>query len=66
MGPHRKGNGMLGERVVVRAAVRLSMEETLALLWTLLVSGPLGLPLHPCETIAAVRMHTTAAHNSNF
>lgn len=40
---------MLGEGVVAWAAVRLRVQETLALLWTLLESAPLGLPLRPCE-----------------
>lgn len=39
---------MLGERMVARAAVGLSVQETLALLRTLLESAPLGLPLRPC------------------
>lgn len=41
---------MLWKRVAAWAAVRLSMEEPLALLWTLLKSAPLGLPLCSCET----------------
>lgn len=49
VGPHREGDGMLGEGVVAWAAVRLRVQETLALLWTLLESAPLGLPLRPCE-----------------
>jgi len=40
---------MLGEGVVARAAVRLRVQETLALLWTRLEPVPLVLPLRPCE-----------------
>lgn len=47
-GPHREGNGVLREGVVARAAVRLRVQETLALLWILLESVPLRLPLRPC------------------
>lgn len=59
---------MLGEGVVAWAAVRLSVEETLALLWTLLESVPLELPLCPCETTAAVRIYRIlqGRNNSNF
>lgn len=59
---------MLGEGVVAWAAVRLSVEETLALLRTLLESVPLGLPLRPCETTAAVRIYRIlqGRNNSNF
>lgn len=48
VGPHREGDGMLGEGVVPRGAVKLSVQETLVLLGTLLESVPLGLPLRPC------------------
>lgn len=40
---------MLREGVIVWAAVRLRVQEALALLWTLLESVPLWLPLCPCR-----------------
>lgn len=49
VGPHRERDRMLREGVIVWAAVRLRVQEALALLWTLLESVPLGLPLCPCE-----------------
>lgn len=39
---------MLRKRVVVWAAVRLRVQEALALLWTLLQSASLSLPLCSC------------------
>lgn len=47
VGPHREGDSMLREGVVVWAVVRLMVQEALALLW-ILESVPLGLPLCPC------------------
>jgi len=48
VGPQRKGDSMLGKGVVVRTVVGLMMQETLALLWNLLGSVPLELPLRTC------------------
>ena len=48
VGPHREGDGVLGEGVVAWAAVRLRVQETLDLLRTLLVPVPLRLPLCTC------------------
>lgn len=48
VGPHGERDGVLGEGVAAGAAVRLSVEEALALLWTVVQSAPLGLTLRPC------------------
>lgn len=45
LGPQREGDSMLREGVVPWATVGMMVEETLALLWGLLRSDPLGLPL---------------------
>lgn len=48
VGPHGERDGVLGEGVAAWAAVRLRVEETLALLWTVVQSAPLGLALCSC------------------
>lgn len=52
---------MLWEGVAAWAAVMLSMEETLALLWTLLKSVPLGLPLCPCVMYSIIIIITISS-----
>lgn len=48
VGPHGERDGVLGEGVAAWAAVRLRVQEALALLWTVVQSAPLGLSLCPC------------------
>lgn len=48
VGPHGERDSVLGEGVAAWTAVRLRVKETLALLWTVVQSAPLGLTLRPC------------------
>lgn len=48
-GPHREGDGVLREGVAAWAAVRLRVQETLALLLILLESVPLRLAVRSCR-----------------
>lgn len=48
VGPHGERDGVLGEGVAARAAVRLRVEEALALLRTVVQSAPLRMALRPC------------------
>lgn len=46
--PHRERDGVMVEGVVAWGAVRIRVQEALALLRSLLESVPLRLPLCPC------------------